>query len=101
RSGEARPGCGASRRPDSGRSGMWRSTTQIGSNRLEVLEQEVAILLVLDPRANLSCEGQMPPQVALPAGDGVGAGEGLVGEGEREVVGAGFLAHRAAPNRGV
>src|SRR2546428_6006134 len=87
-------GCGASRRPDSCRNGMRNSTTQTGSNRLEVSEQKVAVLLVLDPRANLSREGQMPPEVSLPPRDRVGPCQGFVGEGEREILDAVFIAHR-------
>src|SRR5207247_5687550 len=100
RIGGARRGCGASMRPGScrNRTGMWDSTTQAGSNRLEVSEQEVAVLLVLDPRADVPREGQMPSEISLPPRDGVGPRKGFVGEGEREVLDAVLLAHREGPD---
>src|SRR5207249_11247218 len=41
----------------------------------------------------------MPPELALPPGHRVGACQGLVGEGEWEVVDAVFFAGREGPNR--
>src|SRR5947208_806742 len=93
--GGARRGCGASLRPGSRRSRNGRnSPPQAGSNRLEVSEQEVAILFVLDPRAHVPREGQMPSEISLPPRDRIGACESLVGEGEREVFDAVLLARR-------
>src|SRR5437667_5069346 len=94
RIGGARRGCGASMRPGScrNRNEMRDSTPQAGSNRLEVSEQEVAILFVLDPRAHVPREGQMHSEISLPPRDGVGPRKGFVREGEREVLDAVLLA---------
>src|SRR5438093_4488415 len=93
--GGARRGCGASMRPGSCRNRDGRnSTTQAGSNRLEVSEQEVALLFVLDSRAHVPREGQMPSEISLPPRDRISACESLVGEGEREVFDAVLLARR-------
>src|SRR5437667_2247671 len=93
RIGGARRGCGASMRPGSCRNRDARdSTPRAGSNRLEVSEQEVAILFVLDPRAHVPREGQMPSEISLPPRDGVGPRKGFVREGEREVLDAVLLA---------
>src|SRR3989441_9390576 len=78
---------------------MRDSTTQTGSNRLEIPKQEVAVLLVLNPRANLTREGEMPPEIPLPPRDRVGAGQGLVCKGEREVLDPVLLARREGPDR--
>src|SRR5436309_8275689 len=96
RIGGARRGCGASMRPGScrNRNEMRDLMPQAGSNRLEVSEQEVAVLLVLDPRAHVPREGQMPSEISLPPRDRVGPRKGFVREGEREVLNAVLLARR-------
>src|SRR2546427_595360 len=70
-----------------------------GSNRLEIAEEEVAVLLVFDCRADFPREGQVRSEVSLPPRDRVGAGEGLVGEGEREILDPGLLARREGSDR--
>src|SRR5947209_10575339 len=101
RIGTARRERGAWTRPDScrNRTADPSSAAPSGPNRLEVAEQEVAVLLVFDLRTNFPGEGQVRSEVSLPARDGIGAGEGLVGEGEREVLDPVFLACREGSDR--
>src|SRR3989441_2100410 len=70
-----------------------------GSNRLEVAEEEVAVLLVFNRRADVPCEGQVCSEVSLPPRDRIGAGESLVGEGEREVLDPVFFARGKGSHR--
>src|SRR2546422_3124855 len=75
------------------------SSAPRGSNRLEVAKEEVAVLLVFDRRADVPCEGQVRSEIPLPPRDRIGAGEGLVSEGEREVLDPVLLARREGSDR--